>query len=69
MAEEYVCGDCGQRAEEEFCPLCESKMIRIDDFSDDFACDSEEEENSGYMAASDDFDFDGFGEDGLAEAA
>ncbi len=45
MAEEYVCGECGQRSEDDYCPICESKMVKLNDFNDSSYEVADEEED------------------------
>lgn len=45
MTDENICADCGQRSDEEFCPLCDGKMTKIDDGGlDDFSYMSDEDD-------------------------
>ncbi|MCL5410353.1 MAG: hypothetical protein M1324_00660 [Patescibacteria group bacterium] len=65
MAEDYVCGECGQVSENDYCPICESKMMKLGDFDDDmsYEIESEEEDDDGFETMDDG----GYGLDDLEE--
>jgi len=70
MAEEYVCGECGQRSEDDYCPICESKMVKLNDFNDasyEVADEDAEDDEFGTMEGG--YELDDFEEDGLPNAA
>jgi len=69
MAEDFVCGECGQVSENDYCPICERKMVKFGDF-DDVSYESEEddEEESEFETMNGDFDADDL-EEGLPNFA
>lgn len=69
MAEDYVCGECGQVSESDYCPICESKMMKLGDFDDDMSYETEsEEEGEEFETMNGDFDVDDL-EEGLPNFA
>lgn len=70
MAEEYVCGECGQRSEDDFCPICESKMVKLNDFNDSsYEVSDEEAEEEEFGTIGGGFGSEDFEEDELPSAA
>lgn len=69
MADDYVCGECGQVSEHDYCPICESKMMKLGDFDDGTYDMDEENEDEEVVMDADEYEFDDMGDESLANAA
>ena len=70
MAEEYICGECGQRSEDDYCPICESKMVKLNDFDDSsYEMVDEGAEDDDEFGGGDSYGMDDFEEEELPDAA
>lgn len=70
MAEEYVCGECGRRSEDDYCPICESKRVKLSDFNDEsYELAEEEQDDDEFETMEGGYELDDLEEEGLPNAA